>query len=83
MANNDTQYTPELLAMAQAMGKSVDELMETVKAVQAVMPREQVIANATSRKTISRIKRSQPESTFLTSSLSMQRNCSKLASGHR
>ena len=48
MANNDTQYTPELLAMAQAMGKSVDELMETVKAVQAVMPREQVIANATS-----------------------------------
>ena len=47
MANNETQYSPELIAMAATMGKTVEELMDITRATQALLPREEQIAQAT------------------------------------
>jgi hypothetical protein len=47
MANNETQYEPELIALAATMGKTVEELMAVARATQALLPREEQIAQAT------------------------------------
>ena len=47
MANNETQYSPELVALAATMGKSVEELMAITRETQALLPREEQIAQAT------------------------------------
>ena len=47
MANNETQYEPQLIALAATMGKSVEELLAITRETQALLPRDEQIAQAT------------------------------------